>query len=103
MITDDLFLKIDGEEELLVNQGGGSAISLELTTNIIKSALEVENNFTSQMLNFPGFKDPFLFDYSLDTLAFAKDQGTPIDIVDDILGMPRDETPDIGAYERIEN
>ena len=63
----------------------------------------MENNFTSQEPNFPGFKDPFLFDYSLDTLAFAKDLGTSIGIVDDILGMPRDQTPDIGAYERIED
>ncbi len=110
LITDDLHLRMensiiwgDGEEELLVNQGGGSAVELVLTTNIIKSAFPVENNFTSQEPNFPGFKDPFLFDYSLDTLAFAKDLGTSIGIVDDILGMPRDQTPDIGAYERIED
>lgn len=109
IITDDLFVALEntiiwgtGEEELLINNGGGSVVDAMLTTNIIKSAQEVNNNFTSQEFNFPGFKDPFLFDYSLDTLAFAKDKGTPTGIEDDIMGMTRDELPDIGAYERIE-
>ena len=73
-----------------------------LTTNIIKSNQEIANNFTSREFNFPGFKDPFLFDFSLDTLAFAKDKGTQIGIEDDITGRLRDASPDIGAYERIE-
>lgn len=77
-------------------------VFVRLNNNIIKTSEEIEGNFTSQEFNFPGFKDPFLFDYSLDTLAFAKDKGTSIGIEDDITGIERDEMPDIGAYERIE-
>jgi len=91
-----------GREELLINDGGGAAIEVLLNTNIIKSEQEITNNFTSQELNFPGFKDPFLYDFSLDTLAFAQDKGTQLGISDDILGQLRDDIPDIGAYERIE-
>lgn len=109
LLTDDLSLLMQntivwgtGEEEFQINTGGGSAIEVTLSTNIIKSALEFENNFTSLDFNFAGFRDPFLFDYSLDSLAFAQDKGTPLDINDDITGTPRDAMPDIGAYERID-
>ena len=109
LITDDISILMEntivwgsGEEELLINNGGGSSVEVTFNTNIIKSTQSIENNFTSIDFNFPGFKDPFLFDYSLDTLAFAKDKGTPLGIEDDITGVLRDALPDIGAYERIE-
>jgi len=91
-----------GEEELLINNGGEAVLEVLVNTNIIRSAQELPNNFTSLEFNFPGFTDPFLFDYSLDTLAFAQDMGSVIGISEDLLGRPRDEMPDIGAYERIE-
>ncbi|SNS45598.1 hypothetical protein SAMN05421640_0222 [Ekhidna lutea] len=90
------------EEELLINNGGGATISAFLESNIIRSANEIPNNFTSQEPNFPGFAEPFLNDYHLDTLSFAKDKGSDIGIHIDLEGKPRDAMPDIGAYERIE-
>ena len=109
VLTDDISILLENtivwgtsEEELAINNGGGSNLAVSLNTNIIKSAQEIANNFTSQMFNFPGFRDPFLFDFSLDTLAFAQDRGTPIGVEDDITGILRDASPDIGAYERKE-
>ncbi|MEM0938355.1 MAG: hypothetical protein AAF600_15565 [Bacteroidota bacterium] len=110
ILTDELILDIKNSiiwgpssEELLINNGGGSSLSLMLNSNIIRSSEEIENNFTSLENNFPGFKDPFLFDYSLDTLSFAKDKGKVLEVSIDIIGAPRDVHPDIGAFERIEN
>ena len=61
-----------------------------------------ENIFKNQ---FPGIRNPDINDFSLDTLAFAKDKGDgtignnyPIDI----MGNSRTFLPDLGAYERIE-
>lgn len=90
------------EEELLINNGGGANLEAVLTTNIIRSTNELEGNFTSRQFNFPGFSSPFSFDYTLDTLAFAKDKGTPLGIEKDIIGALRDPLPDIGAFERVE-
>lgn len=90
------------DEELLINNGGGTEPNLSLIANIIRSATSLENNITSQEFNFPGFTAPFNFDFSLDTLSNAKDRGEPAGIKDDITGHLRDEMPDIGAYERIE-
>ncbi len=109
ILTDDLVVTVansiiwgSGDEELLINNGGGSSVLLVLNGNIIRSSQELENNFTSQKFNFPGFRDPFLLDYSLDTLAFAKDKGIALGIDIDLLGAFRDINPDIGAFERIE-
>lgn len=110
LLTEDLTVELinsivwgSQDEELVVNGGGGSVVLVNLTTNIIRSGEDIFNNFTSQEFNFPGFSNRFLFDYSLDTLAFAQDMGTDIGVVDDIRGENRDDMPDIGAYERIDN
>lgn len=89
-------------EELLINNGGGTDPIVVLSSNIIRSPTEIEGNVTSQDFNYPGFKSPFDFDYSLDTLANAQNAGTPIGILDDITGKLRDDEPDIGAYERFD-
>lgn len=92
------------EEELYINILGESNISIELDHNIIRSTLDLgTGNFTSQEDNFPGFVAPVEFDYQLDSLSFARDKGANLEVEFDILGMPRDIMPDIGAYERIDN
>ena len=57
--------------------------------------------------NLPGLKNPSADDFSLDTLAFAKDKGDsgigsmyPLDI--NMENRLSDGHPDLGAYERIE-
>ena len=106
ILTEDLSVNLtntiiwgSGNNELVINDGGGSSVDLLLNTNIIKTSEEIENNYTSSDLDSPGLAS----DYSLDTLAFAKDKGVNTEIMIDILGQHRDENPDIGAFERIEN
>lgn len=109
VITADLNIQMvnsivwgSSDEELTVNNGGGAGLAVNLVSNIIRTGQELENNYTSQSFNFPGFKDAFLYDYSLDTLAFAKDKGVDAGVLMDLPGAKRDALPDIGAYERIE-
>ncbi len=90
------------DEELLINNGGEAAINVILMANIIKTEKKIPNNFTSREANFPGFKEISSNMYQLDTLAFAKDKGLSVGIGIDIEGEPRDDLPDIGAFERIE-
>lgn len=109
LIVDNLDLNLtnciiwgSGDEELLINNGGGAIVTTSLITNILRSGDDIEGNFSSRETNFPGFFNSFSFDYSLDSLAFARDSGTDIGIAKDILGQVRDMSPDIGAYERID-
>ena len=64
--------------------------------------LDINNNILGVDPEFPRFVDPREFNYQLDTLSPAKDQGSVLPIDVDILGNPRDAMPDMGAYERIE-
>ena len=109
LLVEDLSLELTNcivwgsqTEELLINNGGGAIVSATLTTNIIRSNSELLGNFVSQAINFPGFSNQHLFDYSLDTLAFAQDKGTDIGITKDFLDSDRDSNPDIGAFERVD-
>jgi hypothetical protein len=109
LLTGDLNVELinsiiwgSGEEELLINNGGGARVSLSLTNNIIRSGNEISDNYTSQQFNFPGFIDAFGNDYRLDTLAFAKDKGINAGVEIDLPGKSRDTAPDVGAFERIE-
>ena len=90
----------DGNQ-LLINAGGGADVKVGLQANIIRSEEVYEGNLTSMDNNFPGFTDPFIFDYTLDSLSPAIDRGVKLNIIDDIRGLQRDENPDIGAFERI--
>ncbi|KAJ1442310.1 hypothetical protein B484DRAFT_426870 [Ochromonadaceae sp. CCMP2298] len=109
LLVDDLNVELTNciiwgsqEEELLINNGGQAMINSNISSNIIRSGQDIPNNFTSQQFNFPGFTNPYANDFSLDTLAFAKDKGIDIGIMKDIIDANRDPMPDIGAYERIE-
>ncbi|WP_420317248.1 right-handed parallel beta-helix repeat-containing protein [Ekhidna sp.] len=109
LLTDELSLTVintiiwgTAEEELLINNGGGEQISLQLEKNIIRSVQEIPNNFTSTEFNFPGFLESFSNNYQLDSLAFARNKGLDIGVEIDLTGRKRDNIPDIGAYERFD-
>ncbi|UXP33215.1 hypothetical protein N6H18_04515 [Reichenbachiella agarivorans] len=91
------------DEELTISVSGQANVSILLNNNIIRSAnsdYEELGNVISQKSNFPGFYAPAFYNYQLDSLASARDRGTPSAIVFDLLGTPRDAMPDWGAYER---
>lgn len=109
-LISDLNLKIrntiiwgNQEEEMLITESGQATVTKTFVTSIVKSGIGFNNFFSSQELNFPEFTDPSLFDYTLDTLSKAKNRGTDIGVSIDLLGIPRDIKPDIGAHERVEN
>jgi hypothetical protein len=85
-------------DELLISDAG-FGVTKNFVTGIVRSTLPVNGHFTSQEFNFPGFINPQLFDYRLDSMAFARDRGTIIGIMDDLNGHFRDVKPDFGAYE----
>ncbi len=88
--------------ELVVNGAGGEEISLILSTNIIRTAESIPDNYTSTESNFPEFTRPFFFGYRLDSTSIGIDRGTDAGITADLEGKSRDSFPDIGAYEYIE-
>ena len=90
------------QNELLISDAG-FGVTKNFVSGIVRSSLPVNSHFVSQDFNFPGFVNPQLFDYRLDSDAFAKDKGTALSIPTDITGTLRDVKPDIGAYEYIEN
>ncbi|MDQ3394372.1 MAG: right-handed parallel beta-helix repeat-containing protein [Bacteroidota bacterium] len=94
------------KEEIILSHSGRALFMLNSSYNILRSldsALNINNNIlNSTEFNFPKFKDPEGYNYSLDTLSPAKDVGNPSSIDTDLLGQPRGKKPDIGAYERIE-
>ena len=90
------------DEDLLISNAEGEPLFTSIRSNIIRSVQGVEENFASTSFNFPGFSDPFSFDFSLEPEAFAIDQGEDIGISEDIRGADRDAQPDIGAFEAIE-
>ncbi len=108
-IVDDLKLEVTHsilwgaeDNEVFINNAGGADLDTTFNLNIIKSDNEVLGNITSSTFNFPRFKDPFTFNYSLDTLSVAKDAAMGSQVMDDLTGARRDSLPDIGAFERIE-
>ncbi len=90
------------EEEILLSNGGGTELDTSFINNVIRSNTTWPGNFISQERDYPGFYDPSSFDFSLDSLSFARDKAIPGAIQVDITGKLRDSKPDIGAYERFD-
>lgn len=103
------------ESELILDNVGTSNEVFNFTFD--HSLLKLSSDFsTSDPLSFnsviinedPKFKDPFEYDFELDTLSIAKDKGKvefgnlfPLDI--NLNSRTSDSGPDLGAFERIEN
>ncbi len=111
-LTEDLYVRLENSiiwgnhqdgEELILNGEGGSQTDVLLDHLMVRtsnSQFEINQNILGTDPGFPRFVDPSNFDYHLDTLSPAQDQGRQLSISVDLLGRPRDEFPDLGAYER---
>ena len=89
------------KEEFSFDNAAGNEMSIFLSHSILKTeqAFEINNN----ILNLePKFVDARAYNFRLDTLSPAKDNGQDLMISTDLDGEMRDSFPDIGAYERIE-
>ncbi len=91
------------EDEVLVSNDGGADFSLGMSTNNIRSTDDFWNTAGNIVNQDPMFLDPEEYDYHLDSLSPARNAGFDIGILSDLDGNPRDDFPDIGAYERIDN
>ena len=70
---------------------------VRINTNLLKSS---DDSFEDNIYNEdPLFVDPVIFQYELDSLSPAVDQGIRTTITTDINGKQRDEQPDLGAFE----
>ncbi len=108
-IEEAIFLQIqnsiiDGnmEDELLFDFRNGENNVLALNNNIFKTTISDLDTLGNILNEDPEFIEPVLYNYRLDTLSPAKDQGALIGVEFDLDGNQRDELPDLGAYERIE-
>lgn len=89
-------------EELLISITGEVDVQLLFERNLLKTE-NAELDINGNILNVdPRFKNPFDFNFQLDTLSPAKDSALVIGNAIDLLGVERDSLPDLGAYERIE-
>ncbi|MGB3464554.1 MAG: hypothetical protein WBA74_04760 [Cyclobacteriaceae bacterium] len=91
------------DEELLVALQVGGEINI--INNVIRSAGDWTDtgNFVSLQSNFPGFQNIGQRDFSIDSMGFSRDRGIPLGVLFDLLLIPRDDMPDIGALERIDS
>ncbi len=86
-------------EEIEINTEGGTASIFQVRNSLLKttnSLLQAGDNITDKP---PRFFNEFLYDYRPDSLSPLINAGTNRNIELDILGLPRDSLPDIGAYE----
>jgi len=94
----------DFVDELLFSISEESNLELYTSNNILKTSLEfldTNDNQLSTNTDYMGFRDPYNYDFSLDSLSPAINMGIDIGIEIDLPGMTRDSLPDIGAFEFI--
>lgn len=92
-------------EELQFSASEGTSFEVLLEHTLIRSEnqdFDINNNILGSDPSFPAFVDPVDYNYQLDTLSPAKDRGRLLSIPTDLIGNPRDDMPDLGAYERVE-
>lgn len=101
------------ESEIAFDQNIAGAFNYKFDHTLIKVTDEFNTSNTNGFVNIvknenPKFKDPYEYNYELDTLSVAKDRGKveiglrfPLDIKLD--NRTTDNGPDLGAFERIEN
>ncbi len=95
---------IDGnmEDELFFNLEGNAQYTFSFTNSIFKTTITDLDTLGNILNKDPKFINPSRYNYRLDTLSTAKDMGIFVGVAFDLDGNPRDDRPDIGAYERIE-
>lgn len=100
------------ENEIILDNNTSGIFNFKFDHSLIKVSDDFNTDNPSQFENViknknPKFKDPYTYNYELDTLSVAKDSGKkeigllfPIDINNE--NRTLDDGPDMGAFERIE-
>jgi len=89
------------DEELLVASSQQTTINQRINNNIIRSRNNWSGteNMVSTSRNFPRFMNINIADFRLDSLSAAVNNGLLLGVPLDRIDIPRDATPDIGAFE----
>ena len=100
------------ENEIILDRNPSGEFNFKFDHSLIKVSNDFNINDPNQFENIlknenPKFKDPYKYNYELDTLSVAKDWGKveiglqfPLDIKLD--SRTNDMGPDLGAFERVE-
>ncbi len=87
------------EEEITIVAAGLAPVELSFDHNILKTNLELPEE-NQNLRSAPFVTDPQDYNFALDSLSPGIDAGSLTDITLDFNKRPRDEHPDIGAFER---
>lgn len=102
-ITHSIIWGGSAESDLFLSLIDTQGQDINITNNLIFSNQEWNQNLTSDALEYVRFKDPFIFDYRLDSMSPAINGSIGSGLLIDLLGKRRDSIPDLGAYEYFNN
>jgi len=110
LLVDDFYVELRNsiiwgvlENEISLSASQQANFTILTGNNILKTDL-TDIFETQNILNLnPKFLQPRTGNYRLDTLSPAIDAGVELGYPFDLRGKPRDQQPDLGAFERIEN
>ena len=102
-ITHSIIWGGSAESDLFLSLRDAQGQDINITNNLIFSNQEWNQNLTSDALEYVRFKDPFIFDYRLDSMSPAINGSIGSGLLIDLLGKRRDSIPDLGAYEYFNN
>lgn len=96
----------NNEEEFYRDDAGSQPFVATIKGSYIRSKQKLYSDISlNNTYNvYPKFKKYEQYNYQLDTLSPCKNAGIaiPQPVSDDLLGIPRNGNPDVGAYERID-
>ena len=106
VLTGDLVVNIDNciiygdfDEEIVLSNAAGGVFSITGSGNLLQT--NIPSFTTGNIIGIdPLFVDARGFNYRLDTLSPAINQGQDLGVMIDLEGKARDAQPDIGAYEK---
>lgn len=89
----------DLDNEIAFDFSEETQVTLLLRNNLLKTNLDHLNINFNILNEDPKFKSPFNFEFQLDSLSPAINQGVDVGLIIDIDSTTRDPLPDVGAYE----
>ncbi len=89
----------NSDEDLIIGSSDGSASTFFIANSILNTSAN-NLNVNENLLNVsPLFSAPFERDFSLESSSPAIDNGLTTNVLNDLIGNPRDDSPDLGAFE----
>lgn len=93
---------LSGSSEVVLDIKQAEQLHIAADHNLLRTSDDLwqgNGNILGTDLGMPRFEDPFSYDYRPDSLSPARDAGLSLNLPHDLEGIPRDEKPDMGAFE----